>query len=431
MRTHQLTAATAAALFVVTATGCSSSSSSGDEKDGPVTLTYAMWQQDQMPAFRKIFDEFTRQNPGIKVKIQITGFNQYFSKLQNEASTGSLPDVFWLNPYNFPLYASQGVIAPVDERAQKAGFAFDAIPQTMRSMYTWKGKLYSLPNNRDAIVVFYNKQLFDHAKLPYPKPSWTWQDFRATARKLTRGKDGVHGTAVSLDQGHVSVQTTVPEAGGTILSDDLRKNGFGTPEAKAGVRFWTDLVADGSSPNLSQLAETDMNSLFLSGKIGMLYQGSWFANQYAASQLAKQGKIGIVTVPQGPRGNATPTSSLGNVMPAKARHPEASYKLIQFLGSKAAAEIYTRAGVGLTAYPETAKNYEDKFAKSFDLAPVDQAVQDGFPLPASLNSAVWTKLIVDDLTPAFQQKQDVDSACDKLAGDMQKALDQEKQLGRG
>lgn len=427
MKLSRLLAVAAASVLALTGvTACSSTAA--PKSTEKVTLTYAMWQQDQVATFQKMFDEFHKENPNITVKIQLTGFAQYFSKLQNEASNSTLPDVFWLNPYNFPLYASQGVIAPIDSQAKAAGFDTNQIPKPMRAMYTWDGKLYSLPNNRDAIVVWYNKKLFDAAGVAYPKASWTWADFRATAKKLTNKAAGVWGTAASLDQGHVSVQTTVPEAGGYVLSADKKKTGFGDPKSQEGIKFWTDLVADGSSPTLSDLAQTDMNSLFLSGKLGMLYQGSWFAGQYGKTQLAKDGSIGVVTVPHGEKGNATPTSSLGNVMPSNAKHPNESYKLIQFLGSKTAAGIYSKDGIGLTAYPSTDSNYVSKFSGLFDLKPVTSAVQDAFPLPASLNSAAWLKSIVDDLTPAFEQKQSVAEASDKLAKDMQAELDQEKNL---
>ena len=425
MRSLKLAALAVIAALGLTTTGCSSSSDAGS--DGPVTLTYAMWQQDQVPAFEKMFTEFTRQNPNIKVKIQLTGFAQYFAKRQNEASTGSLPDVFWLNPYHFPLYASEGVIAPIDDRVKESDFDVNAVPEGMRSMYSWDDKLYSLPNNRTVVVVYYNKELFAKAKLPEPKPSWTWQDFQATAKKLTDPKAGVWGTAVSLDQGHVGVQTTIPQAGGYVLSPDRKQTGFTDPKTQDGVRYLTDLIADGSAPKLSVTAQTDMNSLFFSGKVGMLYQGSWFANSYAQSALAKRGKIGVVTVPNGPAGNATPGSSLGNVMPAKAKHPAQSYKLIEFLGSKAAAEIYAKEGVGLTAYRDTDQFYVGKFTNVFNLTPVTEAIKVATPLPASLNSSVWLKQLVDDLTPAFEQKQPVQDACAKLATDMQGALDKEKQ----
>ncbi|TDT74703.1 multiple sugar transport system substrate-binding protein [Arthrobacter sp. AG258] len=428
MKLSRLIAAAAAGVIALTGMTACSNSASAPASDEEVTLTYSMWQQDQVATFEKMFDEFHKENPKINVKIQLTGFAQYFSKLQNEASNDTLPDVFWLNPYNFPLYASQGVIAPIDEKVKASGFDASQIPENMRDIYTWDQKLYSLPNNRDAITVWYNKKLFDAAGIAYPDPSWTWDDFRSIAKKLTNKSAGVWGTASSLDQGHVSVQTTVPQAGGYVLSEDKTKTGFGEKEAQQGIQFWTDLVADGSSPTLSDLAQTDMNSLFLSGKMGMLYQGSWFASQYGQTQLAKDGSIGVVTVPHGPKSNGTPSSSLGNVMPAKAKHPEESYKLIQFLGSKTAAEIYSKDGIGLTAYPSTDSNYVGKFNGLFDLKPVTAAVEEAFPLPASLNSSAWLKSIVDDLTPAFEQKASVADASAKLAKDMQGQLDQEKNL---
>ncbi len=48
------------------------------------------------------------------------------------------------------------------------------------------GKLYFFPTNWNNVVVFYNKDLFDAAGIPYPKKSWTWSEFLDAAQKLTK-----------------------------------------------------------------------------------------------------------------------------------------------------------------------------------------------------------------------------------------------------
>jgi multiple sugar transport system substrate-binding protein len=58
-------------------------------------------------------------------------------------------------------------------------------------------------------VLYYNKKLFDAAGVKYPDGSWTWDDYNAAAKKLTKGK--TKGTFLynwqSLVQGFAQAQT--------------------------------------------------------------------------------------------------------------------------------------------------------------------------------------------------------------------------------
>ena len=45
--------------------------------------------------------EFEKQNPDIKVETEVIGYDDYFTKLQTQASSKTLPDVFEMNYENF------------------------------------------------------------------------------------------------------------------------------------------------------------------------------------------------------------------------------------------------------------------------------------------------------------------------------------------
>ena len=49
---------------------------------------------------------------------------------------------------------------------------------------------WCIPQNASSLVVYYNRALFDAARLSYPAAGWTWDDFLQTARALTRDMDG-------------------------------------------------------------------------------------------------------------------------------------------------------------------------------------------------------------------------------------------------
>ena len=64
----------------------------------------------------------------------------------------------------------------------------DVYPARLEN-YKMGGKLYALPIDNGAEAVYYNKEHFDRAGVPYPKDDWTWDDLLDKARRLTRRDD--------------------------------------------------------------------------------------------------------------------------------------------------------------------------------------------------------------------------------------------------
>ena len=66
--------------------GESSSSAKGED----VTITYSIWDSNQEKGIRTMADEFETANPGIKINLQVVGWNDYWTMLEAAATGGSL-----------------------------------------------------------------------------------------------------------------------------------------------------------------------------------------------------------------------------------------------------------------------------------------------------------------------------------------------------
>src|SRR5215831_10402084 len=110
-----LSALTVAALGAGLA-GCSSSNKPSDDPNAKVTLSYAVWDKNQVPIMENLASTFTASHPNITVKVELTPWDQYWTKLKASVSGGAAPDVFWMNGPNFQLYAANGVIKPIDDQ---------------------------------------------------------------------------------------------------------------------------------------------------------------------------------------------------------------------------------------------------------------------------------------------------------------------------
>ena len=93
----------------------------------------------------------------------------------------------------------------------------------------------------DNLAIVYNKTLFKEAGVAPPTPDWTWDDFRAAAKKLTDPSKKQYGWLIPADGTEDTVwhyDAMLWEAGGDILNSDntrgcvqLRRRGRGADDA--------------------------------------------------------------------------------------------------------------------------------------------------------------------------------------------------------
>ena len=70
-----------------------------------------------------------------------------------------------------------------------------------------------LPQNLSSLVVYYNRDLFDAAGVPYPEAGWTWAEFLDAAKALTRDIDG-DGLPTSMVWGWRTASSASPRSSG-------------------------------------------------------------------------------------------------------------------------------------------------------------------------------------------------------------------------
>ena len=410
-------AVTATALVALA--GCSAPAGSA-EADGDVTLTYAIWDQNQQPAMEQIAEAFTEEHPNVDVEIQLTPYKEYFTKLQTAVSGGAAADVFWMNGPNFQLYAGNGVLAPLD------GDGIDPAdyPEGLIDLYTYDGDLYGAPKDFDTVALWYNKALFDAAGVEYPSADWTWDDLKAAAAKLTDPATGQYGIAAS-QYGQENFYNSIAQAGGEVISADGTTTGYDTPEALAGIELWTGLIADGSSPTAQQMTDTNPEDFFLSGKVAMFQNGSWAAIAYADNPDIAD-SVDVAPLPAGATGNQSVIHGVANVANAKSAHVDLAKEFAEFASSKAAADIQADSGTVIPAFNGTQQAWVDALPQ-FDLQVYIDALETAVPYPVSKNTSAWTSIESEVLSQVWAGSITPKDGLAQLAEQMQAALDAESE----
>lgn len=196
------------------------------KKADPNAIRFRYWGDlQEIQIIESLAKDFEAENPGIKVRAERKNADAtYADVLIQEFAANTAPDVMFVSTDNVELLLESGKLADLNpfldkDPDLKANDYYDL----MISRFTKEGKLMVLPRDIAPVaVIYYNKALFDKAKIPYPKDDWTWDDLRATAKKLTlRDEKGVAKQLGFADDWNIADAWIL--SGGGLMVDDYYK----------------------------------------------------------------------------------------------------------------------------------------------------------------------------------------------------------------
>lgn len=290
-----------------------------------------------------IIQNFEDQNPGIIVQLEAVAGRDYYTRLLTQLSAKAAPDVLQIGDDAVPMFVSKGALIPLDDRMSQSKFDPGIYLPGVLEPGKYQGKQYLLPKDFTPLAVYYNKKIFDKAKVAYPKEGWTWDDLLSTAQKLTKvGPDGKTETwGIQLDANWTTgFEYWVAAAGGKLISPDGKKftGSMDSPEVVQAVQFYADLynkykVAPPPA-DLNQWAGG--NSEFDNGKAAMFLFGRW----REASLLKNPNvELGLVAPPQDKaRANILFWSGFGIASTSKA--PDISYRFLSDYAGEPGAQVW-------------------------------------------------------------------------------------------
>ena len=371
------------------------------------TISYAIWDNNQLPAHQQIAAAFEKEHPDIKVDIQVVPWGNYWDKLQTAVAGGEAYDVFWMNGPNFPVYASKGVLLDLQDQVAADSVDMSVYPQSLIDLYTFDGDVYGLPKDFDTIALYYNKDLFDAAGLAYPTGDWTWDDLKSAAQTLTQDGNWGFASTTSDQEGYWNF---IYENGGQVINDDGTQVLLGEPAACDAIDYLYSFVADGLSPDGATMSSISPSTqLFPGGRVAMMAGGSWLAKTYADAEP----NIDVAPLPKEVK-RASIIHGLGNVVWSKTQHPDEAWQFVKFLGSDQAATILAQSGTVIPAY----NGFQDAWVESvpdMNLQVFMDATKYAVPYPTAAQGMEWNAKVAEVLGEVWNGNQPIDGACQRAA----------------
>lgn len=384
----------------------------------PVTITYACWDTNQAKLLETVASEFESANPNIKIDIQVTGWADYWTMLEAAATGGSLPDTFWMHSNNIYYYGANDQLLDLTSYIEKSDLVdLKNYPQGLNDIYKINGKQCAVPKDYDTIGLWYNKTLFDEAGLSYPDDTWTWDDLREAAKKLTKPDGSQYGFCAGLHS-QEGFYNFVYQNGGTIITDD-RKSGYADPKTIEAMEYYFSFVRDGLSPEIyddAARAEAIQNGLCAMGMFG-----SWNLSGFASNEFMTK-NFDVAVLPKSNNGGrASIFNGLGNAIAVNCEHPDEAWKWIEYLSSEAGQKRQAELGVAISAYNGTADAWAGAYSM-FNVKVFIDMVDYAQIRPYSNQSSVWEDKAYELLKNAYGGNEDVSAACQAVSKMMDEAI---------
>jgi multiple sugar transport system substrate-binding protein len=371
-----------AAVVACGVAACSTSNSSSGSTSptsvsstAKVHLTYALWDPNEEVGYKQSIAVFEQSHPNISVSVVQIPYPDYQEKLQEEFTSGTGPDIFWVNTPWLSTWIQDGLLMNLAPYIAKANIDMSQYIPSLVSLHTYKGAIYGLPKDWDTIAVFYNENYFAEHHIPVPT-SWSWSptnggSFLHTLELATTDTNGVNATSPNFNPNTVAtygaeVDNSMQTGWGNFLAEDgvqtipsafAATTTFSSPQGDQVFQFLRNLMykyhvmvpgaelgANGTDPS------SENNDLFAQGKIAMQIAGDWETTGTYADVGGKF-KIGVIPLPSGPDGTWSVFNGLIDGINPHTPNFAAAWELEQWLGSPASEKIMGEGGYIWPAIP--------------------------------------------------------------------------------
>lgn len=435
-RKCRVMAAGLAAMMAVSAAGCGSGGDAPASQGGAGSadaLEVKIWDSAQVDGLQQIADEWTAQS-GIKVNIQVLGWDEYWTLLEAGATGGDMPDVFWMHSNVAQKYMENDLLLKLNDYiSQSEDIDLANYYEGITGIYQLGDAQYAVPKDHDTVALCYNKAIFDQYQVAYPDETWTWDDFYEAAKAITdAGQGSTYGYSIDVGNNQDGWWNIVYDYGGYVISEDHKTSGMDDPKTLEAMEFLGKLIAD-TMPAQSVISENGSGTLFTSGVTAMTTQGSWNINTFYTSDNSENFAWSVLPYyDQNGNGTADPGerctiyNGLGWAAAAGTDAPDAAWSLIEWFCKEENQVKQADLGVTMAGFKGASDSYPSAF-EGMDISAFLDMESEGTLVvrPCSKYTTNWETMMGETLVGAWNDVSTMKDACTKIAAEMNAQLAQE------
>lgn len=212
---------------------------------------------------------------------------------------------------------------------------------------TLNGRYFGMPARSTCWALFYNKDIFDAAGIPYPR-QMTWQEYGNLAKRLTSGEGdnkiwGGYWVTWCYNFGALQRNSSLIDDDTSHIRETLLllNQFYHVDRSHMPYKEMKDMEADGSGMTYRKL--------FSSGKIAMIPQGEWLVNMLMEDEKNNLTDINwdIAPMPvfEGVESGTTWGQYQFVAISSNTKWPDEAFSFLKFICGEDGARIYARNGI--------------------------------------------------------------------------------------
>jgi multiple sugar transport system substrate-binding protein len=387
------------------------------ESADKVELTFSVWGDPaELVILQEIADDFAAQNPKVHITVNVSDWETYWDKLQTTLAAGTPPDVFAMDAPLYPDYQSRDVLLNLQPFIDRDKFDLSDYYEVSLQCYQTSDGYYGLPRDIQPSVMYYNKDMFDEAGVPYPDETWTWETLVENGKKLTKDKDGdgtIDQYALWADVWDMELlwASLIWQNEGEIVSPDYTKTLLAEEGALGAWQFIHDMMLKDKIMPTPNVVE-QFGDPFESGNAAMTPAGHWVVPFYSNVDFAWD----VAPLPKG-KTQASIVNSVGFVVAKDSQHPEEAWAFLKHLVGEPGQKKVTALGLGVPALKSVATS--DAYLKQPTAAINHQLFLDTMAYakvkPCFRGYDEWSTLIGDGMATIWLGEAELQPTLEELA----------------
>ena len=267
-----------------------------------VLRVFAGGQQQRTDLTRKMFDEFEKRNPGVKVTLESGGATselqrQYLSTVLG-AKDSSL-DIFILDIINPAQYYAAGWTEPLDRylNVKDAKSYMSRYLPAYATADVIDGKIVALPDFADAMFLYYRKDLLDKYGV---KPPTTWDELAAVSQKIQQGEKNANLQGLSFQGAPIEGAVCTFLLPYWSEGKDYQKGTkLDKKAAVSGLDMWLGMVDKGvAKKNIAEVKTGDTVNEFMAGDVIFAINWGFAWDRFQQDPHSKvKGNVGVAKLP--------------------------------------------------------------------------------------------------------------------------------------
>lgn len=180
------------AILLTACTGTTAPATGGEAEPQQGGITLQLWgfagEYEFIPA---LIEEFQADNPGVTVEITDIPEGDYMTKIDTALLAGEPPDLGFVYDSRWMI---SGAFLDLTASLEQEGINIDDFNAGVMSTCMYEGKVYCIGTYTGAVLMYYNKDVFDAAGVPYPSSTepMTIDEYAAMIAQLSNHAEDIN-----------------------------------------------------------------------------------------------------------------------------------------------------------------------------------------------------------------------------------------------